>query len=139
MRRAFQLSEEDKGGLAALGRPWEAVVENRAKWLILPDYPIPEGYNHRVAAAAIRIPPSYPDDQIDMVYFHPALALVSGKGTRNSASAHSMGNSISNGRATGQARIRGGGASTASAPTCCWWIVGSKKNSENERARCRLN
>jgi len=27
----------------------------------------------------LRIPPSYPDDQIDMVYFYPALALTSGK------------------------------------------------------------
>jgi E2/UBC family protein E len=32
-----------------------------------------------VAAAALRIKPSYPDDDIDMVYFHPALALTSGK------------------------------------------------------------
>jgi hypothetical protein len=78
MRKAFQLGEEDEEWLAALGRSWEAIVENNAKWLLFPDYPIPEGYNHRTATAAIRIPPSYPDDQIDMVYFHPALALVSG-------------------------------------------------------------
>jgi hypothetical protein len=80
MRRDFQLAEEDEEGLAGLGRPWEAVIENRTKWLVFPDYPIPEGYNHRVAAAALRIPPSYPDDQIDMVYFHPALALTCGRG-----------------------------------------------------------
>jgi hypothetical protein len=80
MRRDFQLAEEDEECLTALGRPWEAVIENRTKWLIFPDYPIPEGYNHRAAAAALRIPPSYPDDQIDMVYFHPALALTNGKG-----------------------------------------------------------
>jgi hypothetical protein len=79
MRRAFQLAEEDEECLAARNRPWEAVILNGAKWLIFPDYPIPEGYNHRTATAAIRIPPSYPDDQIDMVYFHPALALTNGK------------------------------------------------------------
>jgi hypothetical protein len=79
MRKTFQLGEEDEECLAALGRSWEAIVENNAKWLIFPDHPIPEGYNHRTATAAIRIPPSYPDDQIDMVYFHPALALASGK------------------------------------------------------------
>jgi hypothetical protein len=82
MRRAFLLAEEDEECLAALGRPWEAVIENGAKWLIFPDYPIPESYNHRAAIAAIRIPPSYPDDQIDMVYFHPALALTNGKAIR---------------------------------------------------------
>ncbi len=82
MRKMFQVAEEDEQCLAALERPWEAVIENNAKWLIFPDYPIPEGYNHRSAVAAIRIPPSYPDDQIDMVYFYPALALTSGKAVR---------------------------------------------------------
>lgn len=80
MRREFQLAEEDEECLAALGRPWEAAIVNKAKWLFFPDYPIPEGFNHRTATAAIRIPPSYPDDQIDMVYFYPALALTNGKG-----------------------------------------------------------
>ena len=32
--------------------------------------------------AALRIPLSYPDDQIDMVYFSPALALASGRAHR---------------------------------------------------------
>lgn len=80
MRRAFQLAEEDEESLAALGRQWEAIIETQAKWLVFPDYPIPGGYNHPTAAAALRIPPSYPDDQIDMVYFHPALALTCGRG-----------------------------------------------------------
>jgi hypothetical protein len=79
MRKAFQLGEEDEECLASLAQAWEAIVENNAKWLIFPGYPIPEGYNHRAASAAIRIPPSYPDDQIDMVYFYPALALTSSK------------------------------------------------------------
>lgn len=79
MRRQFQLTEEDEECLAARGLKWETVVENNTKWLIVDAYPIPEKYNHRAAAAALRIPPSYPDDQIDMVYFSPALALVSGK------------------------------------------------------------
>jgi hypothetical protein len=79
MRRAFQLAEEDEGCLAALGLEWEAIIENGTKWLVFPDYPIPEGYNHRIAAAALRIKPSYPDDDIDMVYFHPSLVLTSGK------------------------------------------------------------
>jgi Prokaryotic E2 family E len=79
MRRAFQLAEEDLECLAALGVAWEAVAENNAKWLIFPEYQIPEGYNHRKASAALRIPPLYPDEQIDMVYFFPALALTNGK------------------------------------------------------------
>lgn len=79
MRQQFQLAEEDVEGLAALGLAWEAVVEGNTKWLILPAYPIPAGYNHQTASVALRIKPSYPDDDIDMVYFCPPLALTSGK------------------------------------------------------------
>jgi hypothetical protein len=79
MRRDFQLVEEDEAGLLARGQTWEAIVENRAKWIILPDYSIPAGFNVARATAALRIPPSYPDDQIDMVYFHPLLSLANGK------------------------------------------------------------
>lgn len=79
MRRQFQLGEEDEECLAALGLAREMVVEGNTKWLIFPEYSIPDGYNHPKASAALRIKPSYPDDDIDMVYFHPALALKSGK------------------------------------------------------------
>lgn len=79
MRRAFQLTEEDEECLAARGFKWEAVIEAATKWLIIPGYQIPEGYNHGMADVALRISPSYPDDQIDMVYFQPALALTSGR------------------------------------------------------------
>lgn len=79
MRRQFQLSEEDEACLTARSANWEAIIENKTKWVIIPNYSIPEGYNHRSASAALRISPSYPDDQIDMVYFYPALALTSGR------------------------------------------------------------
>jgi hypothetical protein len=80
MRREFRLGEEDEDCLDGTGLEWETLLERRTKWLILRRYPIPAGYNVTVADVALRIPPSYPDDQIDMVYFHPGLALVSGRG-----------------------------------------------------------
>jgi hypothetical protein len=81
VRRQFQFAEEDQECLAARGFEWEAVVEanTKTKWLIVHGYPIPEGYNVRTANAALRIPPSYPDDPIDMVYFFPALSALNGK------------------------------------------------------------
>lgn len=79
MRREFDLSEDDEGCLRARGLEWEAVREANAKLLIFPKYPIPGGYNLSIVKAGLRLPPSYPDDQIDMVYFLPALALASGK------------------------------------------------------------
>ena len=75
LRRDFKLPEEDVECLDALGFKWETVVEGGTKWLIIHGYPIPGGYNHGTADLALRMPPSYPDDQIDMVYFRPALAL----------------------------------------------------------------
>jgi hypothetical protein len=82
MRRQFELAEEDVQGLLALGLEWEAIIDGNTKWLLVHGYPIREGYNHRQASAALRISPSYPDDQIDMVYFSPALALASGRAIR---------------------------------------------------------
>ena len=76
MRRDFQLSEEDTQCLEAQGVPWDAIIENNVKWIVLRGYLLPAGYNHSTADAAIRIPPSYPDGGLDMVYFHPALALA---------------------------------------------------------------
>lgn len=78
LRRAFQLPEEDVEGLDARAFRWETVIAGGSKWLLIAGYLIPSGYNHRVADLALRIPPSYPDDQIDMVYFAPALALANG-------------------------------------------------------------
>jgi hypothetical protein len=80
MRRQFQLPEEDEECLNASGYVWETVIENNTRWLIIHAYPIPDGYNVREALLALRMPPSYPDEQIDMVYFSPGLALSSGRG-----------------------------------------------------------
>lgn len=85
-RRSFQLPEEDEQCLAANELDWEAIIDGGAKWLIIRTYPVPEGYNHRRTTLALRIPPSYPDAQIDMVYFHPPLALNSGKVIRQLSS-----------------------------------------------------
>lgn len=83
MRQIFQLPEEDEACLTDGGYQWEAVIEAGTKWLIIPAYNIPDGYNQRVAHLALRIPPSYPDDQIDMVYFSPALALANGRAIKS--------------------------------------------------------
>lgn len=82
MRRQFQIPEDDVAGLTARGLPFETMHEGKAMFLILPTYPIPAGYNVQQAVALLRIPPKYPDEQIDMVYFSPALSLTSGKHIR---------------------------------------------------------
>lgn len=79
-RRRFQLPEEDVAFLDSLGLEWETVIEGKVMRLVVYGYPIPAGYNHREVDLYLRIDATYPDTQIDMVYFHPALALTSGRG-----------------------------------------------------------
>jgi len=81
-RRDFKLPAEDVESLDALRLPWDTIAENATKWLIIRGRLLPSGYNHGAADVALRIPPSYPDDQIDMAYFSPALSLASGKPIR---------------------------------------------------------
>jgi len=83
MRREFELTEEDEECLEANGYEWEAIIEGDVKWLIILNYLIVSGYNVTIAKAALRMPPKYPDEQIDMVYFDPPLALQSGRGINN--------------------------------------------------------
>jgi hypothetical protein len=78
VRRQFDLPEEDAEHLNATGMPWETLVDQGTRWLLIHDFSIPAGYNHRVTTAALRLV-SYPPGIIDMVYFMPALARADGK------------------------------------------------------------
>lgn len=89
MRREFSLGEDDLDGISATALEWDAIIERDANWLIFRQYAIPSGYNVAVADMALRIPPSYPDDQIDMAYFHPALSLADGRSI-GALTAHSL-------------------------------------------------
>ena len=74
----FALPAEDIEYLAARGLKWETVRDGKAQWLFVHEFPIPPGYNVSQATAGVRIAPGYPDVQIDMVYFRPALSLPRG-------------------------------------------------------------
>ncbi|HEX8139492.1 MAG TPA: E2/UBC family protein [Pyrinomonadaceae bacterium] len=76
MRRQFSLPEADETYLESLGLPWEAIIENGVRWLLLHGYTVFPGYNHSSVTAAIRIGTGYPEAQLDMVYFHPPLARL---------------------------------------------------------------
>ena len=79
MRREFDLPEGDREYLDARGRPWEAIGKNGQRWLLIDGYGVPSGYKCRESLIALLIEPSYPDTQIDMAYFCPALELESGR------------------------------------------------------------
>lgn len=79
VRQNFTLPEEDIDTLNEMGLQWEALSQP-AMWLIIYDYPIPEGYNVQKATVALQITSSYPAAQIDMAHFHPPLQKNNGKG-----------------------------------------------------------
>jgi Prokaryotic E2 family E len=83
MRRDFVLSDEDEESLRLAGTGWEAILDvgsnQKQNIVLIHGFPIHPGYNLREAILALILPGSYPDAQIDMMYFHPALNRVDGK------------------------------------------------------------
>lgn len=76
--RQFQLPEEDTDFLESLGNRYELISVGADQRVIIYDIDIPAGYNVVRADVHFRIVTGYPDQQIDMSYFSPALSLTSG-------------------------------------------------------------
>lgn len=79
IRRQFTLPEADAEHLQSYGLTWETIREGSTQWLLIQDYPVPDGFNVDRVNVAINIQPGYPVAQLDMAYFHPHLQLLSGK------------------------------------------------------------
>ena len=79
MRRDFPLLEPDQECLDASSTTWETVKNGGEFWLLLHDFAMPAGYQISKGSVAIKIEPGYPNAQLDMAYFHPALARADGK------------------------------------------------------------
>jgi hypothetical protein len=77
-RREFQLPAEDEAFLTEYGLPWETIV-NGSPWVLIHEFPTHAGYNHARVTAGIRIETGYPNAELHMVYFFPALARLDGK------------------------------------------------------------
>ena len=82
-RRHFRLPVEDEVFLDGTGYTWETVLEGQIMRVIINAYPLPPGYNHTHVDLHLRIEATYPDTELDMVYVHPDLSLVCGRGIKN--------------------------------------------------------
>lgn len=78
MRREFALPKADEEHLEARGLPWET-LNSGGQWLLTHNFPVPGGYNHDQVSVAVLISSGYPEAQLDMVFFNPALARLDGK------------------------------------------------------------
>jgi hypothetical protein len=79
-RLDFKLRPADLAFVNSLGLRWEAVLEGRVMCVVIYDWPLPSGYNVDAADVHVRMTEGYPDVQIDMAYFAPALARRDGRG-----------------------------------------------------------
>jgi hypothetical protein len=78
-RVQFKLLPGDLAFLNSLGLRWEAVLDGQVMCAIIYDWPLPPGYNVEVTDVHVRMTQGYPDSQIDMAYFAPALARSDGR------------------------------------------------------------
>lgn len=83
VRRQFTLLEGDAAYLNGCGLRWEALVEGGLQAIVIYGFPLPGGYNVSAADVHVRFNSGYPDTQLDMAYFSPALARADGRGINN--------------------------------------------------------
>lgn len=77
-RRQFALLPEDQEFLDEYGLPWETIVDG-SQWVLIHDFPLPDGYNNPRATAAIRMETGYPSSPLDMVYLYPPVSRKDGR------------------------------------------------------------
>lgn len=78
-RREIELAPGDVDFLDSHYPDWEGIRNGGANWLLVGQFALPAGYTIASTQVALRIEPGYPDTQIDMAYFHPALRRRDGK------------------------------------------------------------
>ncbi len=69
---------QDEEFLKEYGHPWETIIDG-SQWVLIHEFPTHEGYNHPCVTAAIRMETGYPNTELQMVYFFPALARKDAK------------------------------------------------------------
>ena len=79
LRRDFDLGDVDETYLAKRGLHWDAVMEGSSRWIILRNFPIPDGYTMKAIDIAVQIPATYPQAALDMFYCRPFAQLKSSR------------------------------------------------------------
>jgi hypothetical protein len=74
----MNLPQSDADYLAERGLAPEIIEEAGMTCIVLPQWPLPAGYNREIADLLIRLQPGYPDLPPDMWWFAPALTHSNG-------------------------------------------------------------
>lgn len=91
LRREFVLLPADTKFLDGTGSTWETIKEGERRWLVIRDYELFPGYQPAKATLALDIPKDYPQAQIDMFYFAPAVSRCDGVAIPNTHVAATIG------------------------------------------------
>ena len=82
-RREFRLPEDDEDYLDGTGLLWETLLVAQQPWVVVYGLALPAGYTVDETAVAVLVTTGYPAAPLDMAYFSPPLALVSGRAIPN--------------------------------------------------------
>lgn len=82
-RLQFNPLPADVEYLTSLGLRWEAIIDGGIRAIIIYQWPLPPRYNVAAADVHVRLTAGYPDAEIDMAYFAPALSRSDGRGIAN--------------------------------------------------------
>jgi hypothetical protein len=74
----MSLPPADAAFLAERGIAYTVVMDGPMTCVILPDRPVPPGYNRTSVDLLLRLPPGFPDVPPDMWWVDPALQLAGG-------------------------------------------------------------
>lgn len=77
-RQQFPLLKDDAVFLDNYGLPWETIIDG-SNWVLVHEFPTHEQYNYPAVSIAVRIEPTYPRTQLDMVYVYPFLERNDGR------------------------------------------------------------
>ena len=78
LRRDFDLLADDTTFLNEYGLPWETISDG-SQWVLIHDFPTHDAYTEANVTTAIRLETGYPQSQLDMVYFFPAIRRKDGQ------------------------------------------------------------
>ena len=88
----MSLPEVDIAFLDERGIAHEIAVESGMTCIVIPDWPLPEGFDRPAADLLVRLTPGYPDVPPDMWWFDPPVLRVDGQALpRTNAREHHLG------------------------------------------------
>ena len=75
----MSLPEIDNAFLTERGIAHEIVIESGMTCIVIPQWPLPEGFDRAAADLLVRLRPGYPDVPPDMWWFDPPVQRADGK------------------------------------------------------------